>query len=84
MDVLLQSSLNEDWKLVEKTAHRMKSALRGMGIKVAAIKVNQVEDMASIKPIDPIIHIYISELDDMIKAILKQLKEDYPDSIVPK
>jgi len=84
MDVLLQSSLNEDWKLVEKTAHRMKSALRGMGIKVAAIKVNQVEDMASIKPIDPIIHIHISELDDMIKAILKQLKEDYPDSIVPK
>jgi len=84
LELMMNSASNKDWKTVEKTAHRMKSALRGMGIKVAANKVKLIEEMATMKQIDQSIQIHLSELNKMIKNVLKQLKDDYPNSFVPK
>jgi len=83
LDLLIKSSSENNWRTVEKTAHRMKSALRGMGISIAANKVKLIEEMASMKLIDPSIQIHIDELNEMIKQVLKQLTEDYPNAIVP-
>ncbi|MDP1971600.1 MAG: hypothetical protein Q8J87_01420, partial [Sediminibacterium sp.] len=67
-----------------KTAHRMKSAFRGMGIKMAATKVKRIEEMATDIPLDQSIYTHINELNQLLKEVLTQLKEDYPNAFVPK
>lgn len=84
MDQLAKSAVEEDWKKVEKTAHRMKSALRGMGIKAEANKVKLIEQMASTQQIDQIIHKHIQELNEALTKVLTQLNDDYPTAILPK
>lgn len=84
MDHLAKSAAEEDWKKVEKTAHRMKSALRGMGIKAEANKVKLIEQMASTQQIDQIIHKHIQELNETLTKVLTQLNNDYPSTILPK
>lgn len=83
MDQLAKSAVEEDWKKVEKTAHRMKSALRGMGIKAEANKVKLIEQMASTQQIDQIIHKHIQELNETLTKVLTQLNDDYPTAILP-
>lgn len=84
LELILKSAENKEWKSVEKTAHRMKSAFRGMGIKVVAHKVKLIEDMAAMNQIDHSINKHISELSEMVQNVLNQLKEEYPNSIIPK
>ena len=84
MDHLAKSAAEEDWKKVEKTAHRMKSALRGMGIKAEANKVKLIEQMASTQQIDQIIHKHIQELNETLTKVLTQLNDDYPSANLPK
>ncbi len=84
MELLVNSATINDWKTVEKTAHRMKSAFRGMGIKMAATKVKRIEEMATDIPLDQSIYTHINELNQLLKEVLTQLKEDYPNAFVPK
>lgn len=84
MEQLTKSASEDDWKKVEKTAHRMKSALRGMGIKAAANKVKLIEEMASTGKLDQYIHSHIKELNETIRKVLSQLNEDYPNAFLPK
>lgn len=84
MEQLTKSASEDDWKKVEKTAHRMKSALRGMGIKAAANKVKLIEDMASNGKLDQSIYSHIKELNETIRKVLSQLNEDYPNAFLPK
>ncbi|HQS22976.1 MAG TPA: ATP-binding protein [Sediminibacterium sp.] len=84
IEQLTKSASEDDWKKVEKTAHRMKSALRGMGIKAAANKVKLIEEMASTGKLDQYIHSHIKELNETIRKVLSQLNEDYPNAFLPK
>jgi CheY-like chemotaxis protein len=84
MELLVNSATINDWKTVEKTAHRMKSAFRGMGIKMAATKVKRIEEMATDIPLDQSIYTHINELNQLLKEVLTQLKGDYPNAFVPK
>ena len=84
LELILKSAENKEWKSVEKTAHRMKSAFRGMGIKVVANKVKLIEDMAAMNQIDHSIHKHMTELSEMVQNVLNQLKDEYPNSIIPK
>jgi signal transduction histidine kinase/HPt (histidine-containing phosphotransfer) domain-containing protein/ActR/RegA family two-component response regulator len=84
MELLVNSALNDEWNTVEKTAHRMKSAFRGMGIKAAANKVKLIEEMAPKGQFDQSIHTHIRELNETLKNIIAQLNNDYPNIIVPE
>ncbi|MDP3392800.1 PAS domain-containing hybrid sensor histidine kinase/response regulator [Sediminibacterium sp.] len=84
MELLVKSASKNEWKTVEKTAHRMKSALRGMGIKAIASKVKLIEEMAMADQFDQSIHTYIREVNETLKQVLTQLKDDYPNTFVPK
>lgn len=84
IEQLTKSAAEDDWKKVEKTAHRMKSALRGMGIKAAANKVKLIEEMASTGKTNQIIYKHIIELNETLAKVLTQLNEDYPSALLPK
>lgn len=84
MEILEKSAQNSDWKMVERTAHRMKSAIRGMGITVAVKQVKKIEEMAQIIPIDPNILQIIKDLNNILLNVLNQIKADYPTIQVPK
>lgn len=84
LELLEKSAQIRDWEMVERTAHRMKSAIRGMGITVAVKQVKQVEEIAHKRPIDLNIHPLIKELNQILRNVLTQIKTDYPNIKVPK
>jgi signal transduction histidine kinase/CheY-like chemotaxis protein/HPt (histidine-containing phosphotransfer) domain-containing protein len=84
MEKLEMSAQKNDWKMVERTAHRMKSAIRGMGITVAVKQVKQVEEMAQNIPIDMNIIPLINDLNNILQSVLNQIQADYPNFKVSK
>lgn len=70
--------------MVERTAHRMKSAIRSMGISIAIEPIKSIEEMAQQDQVSPEIQQYIQEINGMLAQVIAQLKSDYPNIVVPK
>lgn len=83
MELLDNSASKKDWKMVEKTAHRMKSAIRGMGIEKAVKPIKLIEEMAQTKPNDLDLLNQIKILNGILIMVIQQIKTDYPHLKVP-
>lgn len=84
MRLLESAASNYEWKMVERTAHRMKSAIRSMGISIAIEPIKSIEEMAQQDQVSPEIQQYIQEINGMLAQVIAQLKSDYPNIVVPK
>lgn len=84
MSLVESAASSQDWKLVERTAHRMKSAIRSMGISIAIEPIKTIEEMAQMTEVSPDILQNIQEINGMLAQVIAQLKSDYPDIVVPK
>ncbi len=84
MMLIESAAQSQDWKLVERTAHRMKSAIRSMGISIAIDPIKTIEEMAQQSQVSPDIQQNIQEINGILAQVITQLKSDYPTIVVPK
>ncbi|WP_439505872.1 ATP-binding protein [Sediminibacterium sp.] len=78
MEQLSLSASKQDWKMVEKTAHRMKSAIRGLGIKIATKPIKRIEEIAQTMPSDPQLLVEIKSVTQLLNHVIEQINSDYP------
>ncbi len=83
MELLDNSASKQDWKMVEKTAHRIKSAIRGMGIEKAVKPIKLIEEMAQSEPNNIDLLNQIKLLNGIIIMVIEQINTDYPHLKVP-
>ena len=83
MELLNNSANKQDWKTVEKTAHRIKSAIRGMGIEKAVKPIKLIEKMAQTKPNNLDLLKQIEFLNSILVKVIQQINTDYPHLKVP-
>lgn len=82
--ILQETAKMKDWKKVERTAHRIKSAIRSMGIQSAIQAIRYIEEAAQKNPPpDDIVH-KIDWVSQAMKLVIDQIKADYPHINVSK
>lgn len=82
--ILQETAKMKDWKKVERTAHRIKSAIRSMGIQSAIQAIRYIEEAAQKNPPpDDIVH-KIDWVSQAMKLVIDQIKADYPHITVSK
>ncbi len=77
MQVLEKSALEKNWETTERTAHRMKSAIDGMGISQLKNTIKQIELGAKSEHPQSTLPLIFQLNKDLNKA-MDQLKKDYP------
>lgn len=84
IETLQETARMKDWKKVERTAHRIKSAIRSMGIQSAIQAIRYIEEAAQKNPPpDDILH-KIEWVAQAMKLVIDQIKADYPPISVSK
>lgn len=83
MELLDNAANKQDWKMVEKTAHRMKSAIRGMGIEKAVKPIKLIEEMAQTSPNKLDLLNQIELLKGVLLMVIQQINTEYPQLKVP-
>lgn len=82
--MLQTSTKSKDWKNVVRTAHRIKSAIRSMGIQSAIQTIRYIEEAAQKTPPPEDIVLKVEWLSQSIRLVIKQIKVDYPHIAVSK
>lgn len=77
MLLLAKSSSEKNWPLVEKTAHRMKSSIDGMGIASLKKTIRDIEKKAITAPTLNLSN-SIASLNETLSQVIIQLKQDFP------
>ncbi len=77
MLLLEKSAIEKNWGMTERTAHRMKSAIDGMGISQLKNTIRQIESAAKNKKTTTILS-SITELNIVLAQVIHQLHHDYP------
>lgn len=72
------SAAEKDWPMVGKTAHRMKSAIDGMGISALKKSIRDLEANAKQENDIASIPEQIAEIGKYLHLVMKQLMKDYP------
>ncbi|HJV20711.1 MAG TPA: ATP-binding protein [Sediminibacterium sp.] len=78
IEQLYQSAREKDWPMVGKTAHRMKSAIDGMGIGTLKQPIRNLETNAKQENDVAIIPEQVKEIGDYMQRVMEQLLQDYP------
>ncbi len=78
IEQLIQHTQKRDWPLVGKTAHKMKSAIDGMGIFALKKKIREVETNAKQEIGTTNLPIQVKFIRDYLDLVISQLKKDYP------
>lgn len=82
--ILQETAKMKDWKKVERTAHRIKSAIRSMGIQSAIQAIRYIEEAAQKNPPPDDIVQKIDWVSQAMKLVIDQIKADYPHIAVSK
>lgn len=84
IELLQETARNKDWRQVERTAHRIKSAIRSMGIQSAIQTIRYIEEAAQKNPPpEDIIH-KVNWVSQAMMMVIDQIKADYPHLVVSK
>lgn len=78
IEQLYQSTQAKDWPMVGKTAHRMKSAIDGMGISALKMSIRDLETNAKQETDVFIIPEQVKEIGEYLHRVMEQLLRDYP------
>lgn len=84
IEILQETARIKDWKKVERTAHRIKSAIRSMGIQSAIQAIRYIEEAAQKNPPPDDIVYKIEWVTKAMKLVMDQIKTDYPHISVSK
>ena len=84
IELLKNTTQNKDWKKVERTAHRIKSAIRSMGIQSAIQTIRYIEEAAQKNPPPEDIVQKVDWISQAMLLVMNQIKADYPHIIVSK
>jgi len=84
IEILQETAKVKDWKKVERTAHRIKSAIRSMGIQSAIQAIRYIEEAAQKNPPPDDIVYKIEWVAKAMKLVMDQIKADYPHISVSK
>lgn len=84
IELLQETARNKDWRQLERTAHRIKSAIRSMGIQSAIQTIRYIEEAAQKNPPpEDIIH-KVNWVSQAMMMVIDQIKADYPHLVVSK
>lgn len=72
------STTEKDWPMVGKTAHRMKSAIDGMGIGALKKSIRDLEANAKQENDIGSIPEQVNEIGSYLHKVMQQLRKDYP------
>ena len=79
IELLKQYTSDNNCEMVSKTAHRMKSAIDGMGIQALRATIREVETLGkTATDIDPI-HGLVNHITGILTEVMQQLQRDYPE-----
>jgi len=78
IEQLNESVLEKDWPMVGKTAHRMKSAIDGMGIGALKKSIRDLEANAKQENDVTSIPQQVSDIGNYLHKVMQQLQTDYP------
>ena len=78
IELLKNTTQNKDWKKVERTAHRIKSAIRSMGIQSAIQTIRYIEEAAQKNPPPEDIVQKVDWISQAMLLVMNQIKADYP------
>lgn len=78
IEQLIQHTQKRDWPSVGKTAHKMKSAIDGMGISELKKKIREVETNAKQEVNVNSLPIQVKFIKDYLGLVMTQLKNDFP------
>ena len=78
LEQLIQHTQRRDWPLVGKTAHKMKSAIDGMGIAELKKKIREVESNAKQEVNVNSLPVQVKFIRDYLSLVMNQLKNDFP------
>ncbi len=84
IELLKEATIKKDWKRVERTSHRIKSAIRSMGIQSAIQTIRYIEEAAQKNPPPEDIAHKVEWVAQAMLLVIEQIKADYPHIAVSK